>query len=309
MAGVSPSPIIAMTGATGFVGSHFLDLARAEGLAIRALTRTPRPDEPSVKWVTGTLDDPAALDALCDGADAMLHIAGAVNAPDIVGFKAANVDGTAHVLDAARSHNVARIVHVSSLAVREPMLSIYGWSKAEAETLVRNADLPSKIIVRPPAIYGPRDKDMFEMFRMARKGVVMLPPPGRISVIHVRDLARLLLALVMDENGGPALYEADDGRPGGWSHAEFAAALGKAMGRSVRPVHIPRWALELAAKGDRLVRGPKAKLTPDRARYLAHPDWTIIPARRPPENLWQPRIATEQGLADTALWYQEQGWF
>ena len=302
------SPVIAITGGTGFVGSHFLDLARKNMLSIRALTRKPSIDEEYVQWVSGTLADTAALEQLCDGADVVLHIAGAVNVADRAAFKIANVDGTANVLRAAHAQDVRRFVHVSSLAAREPALSNYGWSKAESERLVRDGPVPSNITIRPPAIYGPRDIDMFEMFRMAKNGIMLLPPPGRMSVIHVIDLAQLLLALALDQSDGSMLYEADDGRPNGWSHAEFARAIGQAMHRNIRAVHVPKWVLELAAKGDRLVRGSKAKLTPDRARYMAHPDWTIDPAKRPPPDLWQPQIATDQGLSDTATWYRSENW-
>ena len=86
-----------------------------------------------------------------------------------------------------------RFIHVSSLSAREPALSDYGWSKAKSERLVAASGLDWTII-RPPAVYGPGDRETFELFKMARRGIVALPPRGRFSVIHVEDLCRLILA-------------------------------------------------------------------------------------------------------------------
>jgi nucleoside-diphosphate-sugar epimerase len=296
---------IAITGATGFVGSHVLEQAAAAGRPVRALARSPQPHCAGVEWIIGTLDDAAALDRLCAGAGAVLHVAGAVNVPTRAAFAAANIAGTKAVLAAAARAGIARFVHVSSLAAREPALSNYGWSKAGAEDAVAASDR-DWIIVRPPGVYGPRDRDMVELFRMVRRGIALLPPQGRGSWIHAADLARLLLTL---SAGGPsqATLEPDDGHP--MSHRELAATIGAALGRSP-PLSIaaPRWLLSLAARGDRLLRGDSAKLTPDRAAYMAHPDWTSAPALRPDQALWTPNIAPQPGFAATARWYRDMGW-
>jgi nucleoside-diphosphate-sugar epimerase len=299
---------IAITGATGFVGQTMIEVATAGNAnRIRALTRRPQPANPLVEWIEGALDTPDALRRLCDGTDAVVHIAGAVNVPTRADFAAANVAGTQAVVDAATTAGVRRFVHVSSLAAREPSLSNYGWSKAEAEAVVKASSL-DWTIVRPPAVYGPRDHDMLELFRMAQRGIMLLPPPGRVSVIHVADLTRLLLALASGSDGQHQLYEADDGTPGGLSHAGLAQAIGHSLGRThVTTLSAPRWLLGLAARGDRLVRGTSARLTPDRASYLAHPDWVSDPAKAPPAALWQPRYTPDTGLADTAAWYRCNG--
>ncbi len=186
--------VLAITGGTGFVGGRLIDLAIESGYEVRALARRTQPDRPRVTWIEGALDTPAALDALVRGADAVIHVAGVVNAPDRAGFAVGNIAGTQAMVDAARTAGVGRFVHVSSLSAREPALSNYGWSKAEAEAVVVASGL-DWTIVRPTAIYGPGDMEMRDMFRMARFGLALLPPPGRISVIEVGDLARLLLAL------------------------------------------------------------------------------------------------------------------
>ena len=256
-------------------------------------------------WVSGSLDDRRALEELCEGAEAAIHIAGVINAPDTAGFEAGNVTGTATMLAAAKTAGVGRFVHVSSLAAREPQLSLYGASKARSETLVRTSGLDSAI-VRPPAVYGPGDRETLELFKMAKLGVMALPPEGRLSVIHVDDLADLLLVLAAEPATVPVI-EPDDGT-GGYRHKEFAALLGQAFDRKVWSVSMPSAALRLGAAVDGLVRGDKAKLTGDRAAYFSHADWTVSPDRAAPPALWRPRIATPQGLADTARWYEREGW-
>ncbi|OBV10150.1 NAD-dependent epimerase/dehydratase family protein [Erythrobacter dokdonensis] len=302
--------LLAITGATGFVGSAVLDAALAQGHQVRALARREQAPRAGAEWVRGDLDDAGALAAMCEGADALLHVAGLTNTPDPAEFETANVTGTARVIEAMRGAGVTRLVFVSSLAAREPKLSAYGASKARAETVVEASGLDWTII-RPPGVYGPRDTDYLEMFRTAKWGFVPLPPGGASSIIHVADLAELLVALAVG-NAAPTkkkVYEPDDGREGGWSHKELALAIGKAVGRpSVFAPHLPRAVLDLAAGADRLVRGDRAKLTPDRVGYMTHPNWVSRFDRAVPPGIWQPRIGGEEGLRATADWYRREGW-
>jgi uncharacterized protein YbjT (DUF2867 family) len=299
---------LAITGATGFVGQALLELALNEGCEVAALARRKQKPREGVEWVAGDLAAPDALRAMMRHADAVIHVAGVVNAPDRAGFEAGNVTGTLNVIEAAKAAGVSRLVHVSSLSAREPHLSDYGASKARAEKLVRASGL-DWTMVRPPAIYGPRDTEMLELFKVSRFGFVPVPQEGRLSVIHVEDLARLLLALVP---GGEAVtghsFEPDDGRMNGWSHHELARAIGWAMGGRPRVIGLSPAALHRAARADRFLRRSRAKLTPDRAAYFSHPDWVVSHGARPPHELWQPRIETREGLKATARWYRENRW-
>ena len=298
---------LAITGGTGFVGSHLIDAARAAGYPLTALTRRPQPPRDGLEWIAGDLADGPALRRLADGADALIHVAGVLNAPNEAAFAAGNVIGTVAVLEAAKAAGVSRFVFVSSLAAREPQLSMYGASKARAEDIVRDSGL-NWSIVRPPAVYGPGDRETLELFKMARLGLMLMPPQGRLSLIHARDLARLLLALAEPTAPSGLTIEPDDGRPGGWTHKGFAAALGQAVGKRPLVLSAPSSLLRIAARADRLLRGARAKLTPDRAAYFSHRDWLVDPARAAPADLWAPQIQTEQGLAETAGWYRRQGW-
>jgi nucleoside-diphosphate-sugar epimerase len=305
-------PVIALTGATGFVGQAVLEAALAAGYAVRALTRRTQPERANVEWVGGALGNTASLAELVKGAEATIHVAGVVNAPDAAGFEAGNVTGTLNLIETAILKGVRRFVHVSSLSAREPELSAYGASKAKAEKLLMSSTL-DWTIVRTPAIFGPNDKEMLELFRAARWGVMPMPREGRASLIHVEDLARLLVALVPGDGRvvgsvSGRVFEPDDGKPQGWDHYETALAIGWAMGKRPRVIGLSAAMLARVARLDKFLRGPRAKMTLDRAAYFSHPDWVVSPEATVPATLWQPRIETREGLKATAQWYRERKW-
>ena len=301
--------ILALTGVTGFVGGHLLDAAVAGGWAVRALVRRPQAARAGMTFVLGGLDDAAALATLCDGAGAVIHVAGAINAPSRAAFFAANAEGTRALLAAAVKAGVPRFVQVSSLAAREPGLSDYGASKTAADALVSATDV-SAAIVRPPAVYGPGDRETLALFRLAARGIVPAVGRGRFSIVHVHDLATALLALA--QAGGPnGVFEVGDGTPGGFTQAAFARAIGVALGRRVRVVPVPGALLPVGAALDTLaarLSGRAPQLSRDRARYFAHPDWTADTAPLIATGVWRPRIGAVEGLAATAAWYRKAGW-
>ena len=298
---------IAVTGGTGFVGDRFLDIAVQGGEQVRALTRRPQEPRDCIEWVEGSLEDGDSLRRLVTDCTSVVHIAGIINARDPAGFQRGNVDGTLAMLAAATAAGITRFVHVSSLAAREPKLSHYGASKAKAEELVERSGL-DWAIVRPPAVYGPGDRETLELFRMANLRLMLLPPKGRVSLIHVDDLARLLLVLVKAEDAHHLIVEPDDGTPSGWTHKELAGAIGEAVGRRNLSLSMPRAMLKVGAVVDQLVRRERAKLSTDRAAYFSHDNWVVEPSRRPQPALWRPQVETRQGLALTASWYRDKGW-
>jgi uncharacterized protein YbjT (DUF2867 family) len=302
------APLVALTGGTGFVGKATLAALGRSSAQVRSLARTVPGGQSEVEWVQGDLADRGALARLVDGAEAVIHVAGLTTARDAAAFEAANVAGTLALIEAAAKAGVPRFVFVSSLSAREPGLSAYGGSKERAERLVAASGL-DWTIVRPPGVYGPWDVDYLEMFKLARRGVVPVPPPGRSSLIHVQDLGELLVALVP---GGELVthrtFEPDDGHAGGWSHRELARLIGWAVGRRPWVVHLSRGMLENASRADRLVRRKRARLTADRVGYMAHPDWVARPKWHVPQDVWRPRINTRDGLKATARWYREKGW-
>ena len=301
--------MLAITGGTGFVGQALLEHAEAANAPVRALARRPQSGRGGVEWVLGDLSDRDALARLVRGAEAVIHVAGVTNTPDVNEFERGNVIGTMNLIAAARAAGVPRFVFVSTLAAREPGLSHYGASKARAERLVKASGL-DWTIVRPPSVYGPHDTDFLDMFKAARWGVLPMPPrEGRSSIIHSHDLARLLLAVVPDdERVLHEVFELDDGRPQGWSHYELARAIGWAVGRRPLVLGMSERTMRMAASTDRFLRRGKAKLTHDRVGYMVHPDWVARAHHAVPPAIWQPRIETREGLKQTACWYREAGW-
>lgn len=299
---------LAITGGTGFVGGHTLAAAVAAGHRVQALTRAPRPEQAGVRWIAGSLTDGTALAALCDGADAVIHIAGVTNA-DAAGFAQGNILGTAFLRQAA---GTLPFVHVSSLSAREPALSVYGWSKLMGEHVARGAAGPVAML-RPPAVYGPGDREFLHLLKLARTGLVPIPAGTRAATIYGPDLAAALVALAADL-AGPArsaggIYEIDDGA-GHHDARAMAKAMGAAVGRRVRAIPVGRRVLALAASGDSLaarLRGGAPRLSRDRASYMSHPDWSADSAPLLRLGIWQPRTSLPDGMAQTARWYREQG--
>jgi nucleoside-diphosphate-sugar epimerase len=296
---------IAVTGGTGFIGSRLLDKATEGGHEFRALARRAMRPRRGVTWIDGALDQPESLANLVRGSDAVIHIAGLLSARTKAQFDAVNVHGTASVVKAARDAGIRRFVHVSSLAARHPEISLYGASKAEAEKLVEQSGL-EHAIVRPPAVYGPGDKETFDLFRMAKYRLALLPSNGRLSLIHVDDLADLLLALAGPGAPSSLVVEPDDGES--LTQREFARKLGAAFGHRNLAIRVPKFALRAGAAIDGLVRRDRATLTPDRAAYFAHEDWAVDHRRAVPPTFWKPRIGADQGLRETARWYRDHGW-
>ena len=294
--------ILAVTGGTGFVGRHLLRLAFEAGHSVRALARSPQPPEPGVTWLPGTLTAPGDL---CAGANAVIHLAGVINARDPAAFFEGNVAGTAALLAAATAAGVRRFVHVSSLAAREPSLSAYGASKAASERLVEDSGLDWSI-VRPPGVYGPGDRETLLLFQLAARGLAVVPWAGRVSMIEVADLARAVLAVA----AAPATFathEIDDGVP--VDHVTLARTIGAAVGRRVRIIAVPRAGLTAAAAFESAIgrlRRRLPRLTLERARYLAHPDWVARGDNL--AGLWTPQVGLAAGTAATAAWYREAGW-
>ena len=307
----APVPLVlAATGATGFIGRHVLEAARARGHRLRALARRPQEDRPGVTWIPGSLEDGESLARLVEGADAVVHVAGITNARNRRVFEAGNILGTAAVRAAAGGRP---LVAVSSLAARAPQLSVYGETKRRAEDVVRGA-AGRWAILRPPAVYGPGDGALLPLFRAAhRLGRLPLPGRGVAAMIYAEDLARAIVALAEDL-AGPAwaaggLFEIDDGT-GGHRPSAIAAAIGEAVGRRVRAVPLPRPALYAAALVETTaaaLAGRLPRLSLDRAGYLAHPDWSADSRPFLALGLWQPETALAEGMTTTARWYRTMG--
>jgi nucleoside-diphosphate-sugar epimerase len=214
---------VAVTGATGFVGSHVVRRLTASGHQVRILARRMpisalTPDKP-LEVVLGDLDDQVALRRLVGGVDAVIHVAGIIKARRAAEFHKVNVEGTRHIAAAlAEVSSDVRVIHVSSLAAREPGLSPYCASKRGGEDAIRALPNPVRLtIIRPPAVYGPGDAEIFPMFKAASLGFCTYPGTrlSRVSLIHGADLAAAIVAAVEAPPMLDPVYELDDGHAGG----------------------------------------------------------------------------------------------
>ena len=307
---------IALTGATGFIGRHTAT-ALAATHRVRALVRRPAPELASsgVELVAGELEDGATLARLCRGAEVLLHVAGAIRAPDAAAFHRVNAAASAELARVAARAGVRRFVLVSSLAARAPTVSAYGASKAAAEEMVVGAagrDLEI-IIVRPPAVYGPGDRTTFDLFRALARG--LLPAPAgsaaRFSLLYVEDLAALLALLASAAKAPRVPLEPDDGRPGGYGWRDVARIAAQALGRPVRLLPVP-WTLAAAlstlATIAARIGGRPSPLPRDRLRQLYHPDWVCRSETMAALGSWRPQVRFEQGVLRTLAWYEAAGW-
>lgn len=310
--------VVAVTGATGFVGSEAVhQLARA-GWRVRILTRRmPQaalmPDH-QIDIVLGDLDDRASLLRLVNGCDAIVHSAGLVRALTPLDFFHVNEGGTVQLLEAAaKAAPRARLVHISSLAARQPHLSPYAASKRAAEdklaALAGNRDW---VALRPAAVYGPGDHELLPLFKAVRLGLLAYPasPGARVSTIHIADLAGAILAVLGAAAWPQRLIELDDEHPGGHDWPEIAETLGRCFGRQPVTCRLPRPLMTAIAGAVSLVsavtRTPRV-LSRDKVAELYHADWVAAEPRLSQMISWRPRFDLAAGFADTLAWYRAQG--
>lgn len=300
---------IAVTGATGFIGGALVPLLIAQGHPVRALSRSRVGGDLlaglGAQVVEGDLLDSVALERLVTGADVVINLAGTVRGRCYADFEPANVIGVDRLLGVlARQRRPIRLLHVSSLAAREPALSPYCASKAASETLVEGADPAIDwSLVRPPAVYGPGDRELAPLWRAMARGLVTLPanPRARFSLLHVDDLASALLALA-NQPPDPAnrqTFEPDDGRAGGYDWYQVLAIASELLQRPVRGLPVPAGLLKSLAWGNRVAAGLfgyAPMLTPGKVRELLHPDWVSRGNGAPRIAGWQPRNPLPAGL-------------
>lgn len=304
--------LVAVTGATGFVGSHLLAALARHGWKLRILVRrwSPLPSLAGVdaEIVWGDLAGEPALRQLLIGADAVVHAAGLIKARRPNDFQAVNRDGTA--LLTALAPDVPFVL-LSSLAAREPQLSPYAASKRAAEEVLARRGGPW-LAVRAPAVYGPGDRETLAYFRAVARGLAPQPkvPDARLSLIHVTDLAEAL-ALALEKPLAPSVYEVDDGHEGGHSYRDMAEAAAAALGRRARSLRISR-APMLALAQLNLLRqslgGTTHILTPAKVNEMFHPDWTIHSRQLANATGFAARYDLAEGFRQTVLWYRAQKW-
>lgn len=323
-----PQPV-AVTGGTGFVGSHLVDLLCASGLRPRVLVRdaaSPRwISGAPVEWITGDLGDGTALRRLTEGAGTVFHLAGVLRAAREAEFDLGNRGGTANLVQALRDvAPAARLVHVSSLAAVGPSaepggigpdcdpapISWYGRSKLAAERAVSDlGDRSDWSIIRPPAVYGPRDTDVFEFFRMAARGVVAVPSGERwLTLAWVGDVVRSAIAAAASPYQRSVFHVGD---PEPLRLEDLISMLGEAGGLQARTVRLPAALITGAGLlGSTLQRlgWRRVALTADKSRELLARHWTSRTASSLEALGVGELMPFGSAAASTWLWYRARGW-
>jgi nucleoside-diphosphate-sugar epimerase len=327
---------VLVTGATGFIGTALAERLAARGDRLRALvrptSRTEALERLGAELTLGDVADPAALAAAVDGCQVVVHVAGAVKVLRASEFYQANGEGTRCVAEAcAGAAHPPRLVYVSSLAAAGPSrdgrprreddapapVSHYGESKLAGERAVRAvAERVEASIVRPPIVYGPRDRELMpQLLRMARLGFVLCvgSVEKRYSLVHVADLCEGILAVAergrhVGREGAEGIYFLDGGPDHSWEEIAFAACA--AAGRRARVVRVPELASVVVAAVSSLaaaVTGKASVLSLDKLKEIRESAWTCTSERARRELGYAPRFPLTEGMADAVTWFRAQG--
>jgi nucleoside-diphosphate-sugar epimerase len=320
-----------VTGATGFIGGHLVEALLERGHDVIALVRDPARlgalrDHPRVTAVTGDITKADTLGPAVRDADVVFHLAAALRARSDADYDAINTRGTEAVARAvAAAPSRPKLVYVSSLAAGGPSpgdsvlvgtetprpISSYGRTKLAGETVIREilADRPW-LIFRPPPVYGPRDKDIFLLFRAVNRGVLPIPGDGSqvLPMLHVADLAEALVMAGMSDASGHTWYLTDGGL---YPFRDVLSALARALNRKPLRLNVPMWMIRIGGSVGQWLydtTGRPMALNDDKVIEIEAPAWRCDPTPAFRALNFAPRWKLEDGLAQTARWYRENGW-
>lgn len=326
--------IAVVTGSSGFIGSHLVEALLERGATVRALVRAESSqasrDSRVAYWTADLLDDRSVRECpIWNGATHVFHVGGVTKGRTVAEFRDGNVIPTANILAAlaARAVPVRRVVLVSSQTAAGPAESAnrpvreddpprpveaYGRSKLEAEQATRRyADTLPITILRPSAVYGPRDADFLNIFKQAtnRIAVHAAPRDQLMSIVHVRDLVHAILLVADASVARGRTYFVGSDSPVSWR--ELYAAIAAVSGTRSIELQLPGPVLGLggwAGSAFSLITG-RAVLVNANKVALARPQWWLCDATRMRDELgWRADIALGEGLRETYLWYLHAGW-
>jgi nucleoside-diphosphate-sugar epimerase len=316
---------VLVTGATGFVGSYIARAFVEAGYEVLCGVRASS----DLRWISDLpiervpLDLSGRLENLpqaVESADLVVHAAGITRARRAEDYYSINAEGTGRLADAALGAGVRRFVLISSLAARGPddptkgerdhPESTYGRSKLKGEAHLRSVGgRMEAVVLRPAAVYGPRDTDLLPLFKMASRGWLLLPSGANLlQPAYVEDVARAAVAAAGESVGFGPFPVAE---PGSYTWKDVVAALEKALGRRVRAVRLPAAAFTLAGRAAEWAARPFSAVPvfdERRGRDLGFRTWTCDTSATEEALGWRAEVALPEGLERTARWYGQVGW-
>lgn len=330
-----------VTGATGFIGSLLCEELAKRGVEVRVIARNPaafKSQDPLIKTVRGDLSNPESLKTALDSIDIVFHLAGLTSAVKTDEYYRTNGEGTLNLLKAVEAkieagHPIKRFIYISSLAAGAPSTSLkphtetdpsspvsaYGKSKKMGEDHVLNFGKKFPVLVlRPPMVFGPRDKQLLMLAKVVKKGLVVEVAGSNrektkyYSMIYVKDMVAGIIHAALDSNGAsvsnPVYYLSD---PTIYSYDQILAAMMKSLGVRAFRIKIPfalarvvAWSLQ----GLSMLTRKSYPMNPDKLHDLRPDYWICSPDRAKRELGFQTRYGLEDGMHETIRWYVDSGW-
>ncbi|VAX32338.1 UDP-glucose 4-epimerase [hydrothermal vent metagenome] len=330
---------VLVTGATGFIGSHLVEALAGRGYSVKCLVRsssnlrwietllspskiTNLPGASSVELFYGDCQDKNCLQGAVKDCDYVFHLAGVTKTAEEDNFFAVNVKGTENIVNAltGSGSRLKRFIFLSSLAAVGPSIngipvtestephpvSSYGKSKLEAEGIVYNArDKIPVTIIRPPAVYGPRDRDFHMLFRMIKRGIFPYWGKTVYSLVYVDDLINGILFSITNELATGKRYFISDSNV--YTNEDIAFEIARTLERSFIKLRIPKAVMPLLAGiSERFSKG--GIINRDKIRELDHPYWLCDSTLATQELGYKSTVTLKEGMKWTADWYRINRW-
>ena len=299
-------------------------------LLVRKTSRLPFQPSPEMELCSGDVTDLESVRSAMKGVQAVYHLAGILRGTDLAAYQKVNAEGTRNVcLAALEAQNLKRLVYVSSLSAAGPSarggeidesapcqpVSFYGQTKRMGEEIVLSYQGELDVcILRPGAVYGPRETDIFEYFKMVNQGLVVNGGDGtqRVSFIYVEDLVEAILLAGQRPEAKGQIFFISDGKSLSWN--ELSAQIGRALKKTYKSFNVPLGVVRIAAfLGDGLARWTGKSFLPpivstDKMKEARAPGW-VCSNRKIHELLgFAPRVEVEEGIKKTIEFYRNAGW-
>lgn len=319
-----------VTGGTGFIGSHLVDtlIGRSDYKDVHCLVRTSEKwlEGKDFKKVKGDLHSIRAIEEALGQSDIVFHLAGVVKAPSQKEFDYANVEATENLLRIARKKGIKKLVVLSSLAAAGPSngepiseqdamnpVSMYGESKKRMEEMIHRVADPemSVTILRPPAVYGPREDQIFTLFKMMKYGIAPIVGDGNhpeLSIVYVQDVIQGILKAAEQTDPGVRTYFISGEQIANWN--QIRSVVTTVLNRKNIPVKLnPGWVKKIAGAVETTASffGTYPVINREKANEMVL-EWTCSGEKAMKELNYKPQYTLEEGLSRTLRWYKIHGW-